>query len=425
MYTKKLLVLVLAFALALGAVGLVIAQEASGDVEVFSWWTGGGEATGLAGLIEAFEVKYPDINIINATVAGGSGVNFKAVNISRMLGGDPPDTFQVHAGEELNALYVAAGLMEPLNDLYEENGWMEQYPQGLLDLISDAEGNIYSVPVNIHRSNILWYVPSKLEEWGITVPASWEEFVTETCPSLLARDVIPLAIAQNWTQVHLWESVALGELGVDGYNGLWDGSTSWTSDEAVATFDRLGQLMDCANDDMNALSHQDTLLMVTEGRAAFNVMGDWAVSLYAVDNGLEPGAGFAWAASPGTDGVFMMLSDTFGLPKGGPNPAATRVWLSFLGSAEGQDIFNPLKGSLPANTTADIGNTELYNAYFQDAYEDWTTNTIVGSLAHGLVAPQSFLNGFYTIMATYQSNRDSLQAASSAAVLALETGMGG
>jgi glucose/mannose transport system substrate-binding protein len=424
MYTKKLLVLVLAFVLALGAVGLVIAQDASGEVEVFSWWTGAGEAPALAATIEAFEALYPDISIVNATVAGGSGVNFKAVLVSRMLGGDPPDTFQVHAGQELNALWVAAGRMEPLNDMYEENGWMDQYPQGLLDLISDAEGNIYSVPVNIHRSNMMWYVPANLEEWGVTVPASWDEFVNETCPSLLARDIIPISIGQNWTQAHLWESVALGELGVEAYNGLWDGTTSWTSDAVVGTFDRLGQLMDCANQDMNALTHQDALQMVQDGRAAINIMGDWSVSYYAVSQGLEPGVGFAWAPSPGTDGVFMMLSDTFGLPVGGPNPDATRVWLSYLGSAEGQDVFNPLKGSLPANTTADINNTELYNVYFQDAYEDWTTNEIVGSLAHGLVAPQSFLDCFYQIIAAYQSSRDSLTAAANSAVLAIQTGFG-
>lgn len=423
MKTRNLMILI-SVLLVLSLASPTVAQEASGDVEVFTWWTGGGEAHGLAGLIEAFKEIHPEINIINATVAGGSGVNFKAVLVSRMLGGDPPDTFQVHAGQELNALWVAAGRMEPLNDLYEENGWFEQYPEGLIDLISDEEGNVYSVPVNIHRSNLIWYVPANLEQWGVTVPASWEEFVNETCPTLREQGVIPISIGQTWTQAHLWESVALGELGVEGYNGLWDGSTEWTSPEVVATFDRLSQIMDCANDDMNALSHQDALLMVSEGQAAFNVMGDWAVSLYTVDEGLEPGVGFGWAPSPGTDGVFMMLSDTFGLPKGGPNPEATRVWLSFLGSAEGQDIFNPLKGSLPANTTADITNPELYNAYFQAAYEDWTTNTIVGSLAHGLVAPQSFLDGFYAIMSAFQSSRDSLTASSNAAVLALQTGIG-
>ncbi|KXK54521.1 MAG: putative ABC transporter substrate binding protein [Chloroflexi bacterium OLB13] len=416
--------LLLVIAVVMASFGFASAQDApSGDLEIFSWWTGGGEEAGLNALIARFKELYPEVNVINAAVAGGSGVNARAVLTSRMLGGNPPDTFQVHAGEELNALWVAAGLMEPLNDIYEANGWLDQFPEGLLDLITDDEGNIYVVPVNIHRSNVMWYVPAKLEEWGVTVPATWDEFVNVTCPALQAKDVTPLSVGENWTQAHLWESVALGVLGVDGYNGLWNGSTSWTSPEAVAVWDTYGKVLDCANDDMNALSWQDASRRVADGEAAFNIMGDWAAGYFLVDLALEPGTGFAWAASPGTDGAFMMLSDTFGLPKGVANPGAVRAWLSFLGTAEAQDIFNPLKGSLPANTTAQIDNSELYNAYFQDAYSDWTSNAIVGSQAHGLVAPPAFSNGFAAIIAGFQGDHDSATASANTAVLALQTGM--
>lgn len=420
----KFFALLLIVALAFGAVS---AQDEAptGELEIFSWWTGGGEAAGLDALIAQFSEMYPDVTVVNAAVAGGSGVNARAVLQTRMLGGDPPDTFQVHAGQELNAVWVAEGKMEALNDLYEANGWMDQYPQGLLDLISDAEGNIYSVPVNIHRSNVMWYVPANLEAWGVTVPATWDEFLSTTCPTLQAADVTPLTVGENWTQAHLWESVALGELGVDGYNGLWNGATAWDSDEVVAVFEKFGQILDCTNADRNGLSWQDASQRVAEGGAAFNIMGDWAAGYFLVDLALEPGEGFAWAASPGTDGTFIMLSDTFGLPVGAPNAAAVNAWLSFLGSAEAQDIFNPLKGSLPANTTADIGNSELYNAYFQDAYEDWTTNAIVGSQAHGAVAPPNFSNGFSTVIASFESDRDAATAAASSAELAAENGMTG
>ncbi len=425
MLRNKALHLLLILALVLVATSVVLAQdEPSGDLEIFSWWTGGGEEAGLNALIARFGELYPNVAIVNSAVAGGSGVNARAVLTTRMLGGDPPDTFQVHAGEELNALWVAAGRMQPLNDIFEENGWMEQYPQGLLDLISDDEGNIYTVPVNIHRSNVLWYVPANLEEWGVTVPASWDEFITTTCPALQEAGVTPIAVGENWTQVHLWESVALGVLGAEAYNGLWDGSMSWTSPEVVQVFETYSAVLDCANDDRNALSWQDASQSVAEGTAAFNVMGDWAAGYFLVDLALEPGTGFAWAAAPGSDGVFMMLSDTFGLPIGAPNATAVRAWLSFIGSAEAQDIFNPLKGSLPANTSADIANADLYNAYFQSAYEDWTTNTIVGSLQHGAVAPPAFLDGFGSLIAGFGSSRDSATVTANSAVLAIQTGMG-
>ena len=188
-------------------------------------------------------------------------------------------------------------------------------------------------------------------------------------------------------------------------------------------FETFGKLLDCTNEDRNALDWQPASQMVLDGTAAFNVMGDWAAGYFIADLGLEAGTDFAWAPSPGTDGVFMMLSDTFGKPVGAPNPAAVDAWLTFLGSVEAQDIFNPIKGSLPANTTADITNTELYNAYFQNAYEDWTTNEIVGSQVHGAVAPPAFTNGFATVIATFAGDKDAASAAANTATLALQTGM--
>ncbi|GGK29868.1 hypothetical protein GCM10010965_23390 [Caldalkalibacillus thermarum] len=129
------------------------AAEGKKQLEIFSWWTGAGEEAGLLALIELFEEKHPDVEVINAAVAGGAGTNAKAVLASRMQGDDPPGTFQVHGGAELNEGWVAAGKMEPLNDLYEEEGWYDKYPQDLIDMVS-KDGNIYSVPVNIHRSNV-------------------------------------------------------------------------------------------------------------------------------------------------------------------------------------------------------------------------------------------------------------------------------
>jgi glucose/mannose transport system substrate-binding protein len=400
---------------------LVSAQDApSGDLEIFSWWAGGGEAAGLDALIAKFNEEYPDVNVVNSAVAGGSGVNAKAVLATRLEANDPPGTFQAHAGSALNDIYVPADKLQPLNDLYEANGWLDQYPQGLLDLIS-KDGNIYAVPVNIHRSNVMWYVPANLEEWGVTVPADWDEFLSTTCPALQEQGVVPLSVGQAWTQMHLWESVAVAILGPDGWAGLWTGDTAWDSPEILQVFETYNSILDCTNEDRDAIDWQPAAQMVVDGTAAFNIMGDWAAGLYLVDMALEPGTGFAWAASPGTEGTFIMLSDAFGLPKDAPNEPAVLAWLTLLGSAEGQDIFNPLKGSLPANTTADIGNADLYNAYFQDAYADWTSNAIVGSLAHEAVGAGEFQNGFSELLAQLASSRDPETAAAVVVELADET----
>jgi glucose/mannose transport system substrate-binding protein len=126
---KKLLSLVLVLSVMLGATSLALAQGPSGELEIFSWWAGD-EGPALEALIARYSELNPDVEVINATVTGGSGVNAKAVLKTRMLGGDPPDAFQVHAGQELIGTWVVADRMEDLTPLFEEQGWMEAFPRG-------------------------------------------------------------------------------------------------------------------------------------------------------------------------------------------------------------------------------------------------------------------------------------------------------
>jgi glucose/mannose transport system substrate-binding protein len=63
-------------------------------------------------------------------------------------------------------------------------------------------------------------------------------------------------------------------------------------------------------------------------------------------------------------------------------------WLRVCGSQEGQDAFNPIKGSIPARIDGDVS---LYDEYQLSAMEEWTSTTLVGSLQHGAAAKQSFL----------------------------------
>ncbi|MFS8582458.1 MAG: ABC transporter substrate-binding protein, partial [Limnochordales bacterium] len=295
----------LVLVLLLTGAGAALAQV-SGEVEIFSWWAGD-EGPALEAIIAEFERQNPGVRINNATVTGGAGVNAKAVLKTRMLGGDPPSTFQVHAGQELIGTWVIARRMENLDWLFEEEGWYDVFPAALIELSSTDEG-VWSVPVNIHRSNVLWYIPANLERWGVSVPKTWDEFL-EIAPVLQAQGIIPLSLGENWTATHLWESVALAVLGPEKWSALWTGELAFTDPEAVAVWDLFGEILQYTNADAASLSWQQATDMVVNGDAAFNIMGDWAAGYMSTTLGLEPGTGFGWAASPGTEGIFMMLSD--------------------------------------------------------------------------------------------------------------------
>ena len=397
---------------------VVQAKDLTGQLEIFSWWAGD-EGPALQALIDLYTKENPGVEVVNATVTGGSGVNAKAVLKTRMLGGEPPDSFQVHAGQELIGTWVKAERMEDLTFLFKEKGWLEAFPEGLVKNIGTEQG-IWSVPVNIHRSNVAWFIPANLEKWGVAVPTTWDEFfaVAET---LQAKGVVPLALAENWTVNHLWESVALASLGADNWDALWAGKLAFDSPEGVQAWELFGKVLGYTNKDASSLSWQQATDMVVDGRAAFNVMGDWAAGYMSTTKKLEPNTGFGWTASFGTGGSFMFLADSFGLPKGAPNRDNVIAWLSTLGSKEGSDAFNPLKGSISARIDSDLSK---YNDYAKSASADFGKDRIVGSLAHGVTANEGFMNDFASVMEMFLKSGNAQAAAKAAQQIAIKNGIG-
>ncbi len=370
-------------------------------VEVFTWWTAGGEAEGLEAMVEVFADRYPEYTFVNAAVAGGAGTAARAVLASRLAAEDPPSSWQGHAGQELIGTYVVAGQLEPLNFLFEEEGWLEVFPDAIIPQISH-EGNIYSVPVNIHRANILWYLPEQLDEFGVDVPTTWDEFFT-VADELEAQGVIPLALGEQWTLMHLFETVLLGTMDVSTYDGLWDGSTDWGGPEVAEAIEVLDRVLDYTNPDAPTLSWDQATQLVIDGEAAFNIMGDWAAGYFGAQ-GLEPSAGgYGWAPVPGTDGVFQWLSDSFALPVNAHNREGAIAWLRVAGSREGQDAFNPIKGSIPARMD---GDRSLYDDYLLSAMDDWESDELAGSLAHGTVASDAFKAEIDTALGLFLADRD-------------------
>ncbi|MER5426037.1 ABC transporter substrate-binding protein [Streptosporangium roseum] len=392
--------------------GAAQTPQAGGEkkVEVFSWWTGPGEADGLKAMKEIFEKKNPGLTFFDAAVAGGSGDKARALLATKLQADTPPDTFQGHAGAELQG-YIKAGDLEPVNSLYDELKLKDVFPQQLVDQIS-VQGQIYSVPVNIHRSNVMWFNPAVLKEAGVTeVPKTIEEF-TAALEKVKKTGKIPLAIGSEWTMVHLLESVLLGSLGTEAYNQLWTAGSDWSGPAMTKALNDFKTVLSYAGDPAD--DWQPAAKQVADGQAAFTIMGDWAYGYFhnPPDGGLgkKSKTDFDWAPSPGTGGTFMWLSDSFTLPKGAPNRAGAMAWLKVAASKEGQDAFNPKKGSIPARKDAD---TSLYTDYLADALKDWGSNKLAGSIQHGVTVNDAWRVSINEAVGLFHTDKDvaALQAA--------------
>lgn len=399
-----------ALAAGLAALSLLAVSACGGDsesgstdeVEVFTWWAEGSEKAGLDALVKVFDEQNPDLKFVNGAVAGGAGSDAKNVLQSRLQNGEPPATFQAHAGAELTD-YINAGQIEDLTDLYEEKGWNEQFPEGLLERLTQ-DGGIYSVPSNIHRANVLWANPAVLEKAGIEANKTYDSLDAwiADLKKIKAKGIIPLSIATDWTQVHLLETVLLADLGVEAYNGLWDGTTDWGGSEVKDALADYNTLLSLTNTDRQGLDWPDATQLVIDGQAAFNVMGDWAEAAFQ-EQKKTLGTDYTAVPVPGTEGVFDFLADSFTMPVDGPNPEGTEAWLDTIASDEGQVAFNKAKGSIPASTTADTAD---FGEYQQTAIKSWGEDEIVSSLAHGAATSVNWLTDVTSAVAKFGSNND-------------------
>jgi len=374
---------------------------ATGKMEMFSWWTGPGEADGLAAMYAIYKQKYPGVDIVNATTAGGAGTNAKAVLATRLQGGNPPDSFQLHAGLEVQG-YAPEQKLETLDDFYTQQNLAAVFPPGLISLLKLYGGHFWGVPVNIHRANVLWYSKKLFTANNLTAPVTFDDFF-KVADALKAKGVTAYCYGSHdgFEDANQFETVLIGKLGADGYNGLWTGKTAWTDPKVTDALNTFQKMLSYSNADHAALTWDGAAQMIVDGKCGMEIMGDWENGFFVSKN--VAATDYGWAPAPGNAGIFDGLSDSFALPKGAPDRANAINWLTVAASKEGQEAFNPKKGSICARTDC---NPSLFNPYSQSAIKDWASNSIVPSVTHGAAAIPSWANAYQTAISLFADKGD-------------------
>jgi glucose/mannose transport system substrate-binding protein len=379
-------------------------------VEIYHWWTSGGEAKAINALVDVFKTKYPDVAVIQSPVAGGAGYVFQAVIKPLVLAGEAPDAFQMHAGYE-GKPYFDGGYLDSITNLWKDEGWESVIPKVVRDMVT-FDGNYYAVPVNIHRVNVVWYNKQVLTSNGIdpTTLTTWDAFFA-ACSKLKAAGVAsPIALGDSgaWTDTHVLEQIIASE-GIAFYQDWVNGKvTSATDSKLVDALTKFKTYLSYVNTDHAALTWDQAIAKVIKGDAAFSVMGDWANGEFLVANKVY-GTDYGTFASPGTEGMYGLCIDCFQHPKGVKHPDNSLNWLKVVGSKEGQDAFNPIKGSISARTDSD---TTKYGPYQKAAIADFKVAThMYPSVTHGSGCPTTFSAKLNDIMSAFVLNKDVSAAA--------------
>jgi glucose/mannose transport system substrate-binding protein len=287
-------------------------------------------------------------------------------------------------------------------------------PKDLKTIVS-ANGEIWSVPVNVHRGNALWYNVKVLNDNGIKAPTTFDEFFS-AMDKLKGKVQAPLALGSkgNWQISMLLENNIVATAGADAYRGLFNGKTQWSDAKVKQAVTTTKRMFDYVNTDHPTLDWDEAAGRVSKGQSAFTIMGDWAKGYFTALN-LKPNTDFGAAPAPGTKGTYMIVCDTFGLPKGAPNAEAAKTWIKVCGSQEGQAAFNPKKGSIPARTDV---SKDIFDVVAQQFIEDFKKDSLTPSIAHGSAAPEAFAAAMNDEMGSFIQKKDDNTTATNLAKLA-------
>ncbi|MEL7526224.1 MAG: ABC transporter substrate-binding protein [Pseudomonadota bacterium] len=322
------------------------------DLEVTHWWTSGGEAAAVAEFAKAFDAT--GNKWVDGAIAG-SGGTARPIMISRITGGDPMGATQFNHGRQAEEL-VEAGLMRDLSDIAAEGNWAEIVrPSSLLDSCT-LDGKIYCVPVNIHSQQWLWLNNSVFENAGLAVPKNWDEYVA-AAPKLEEAGIVPLAMGQQpWQTTLAFQVLLVALAGPEAYTAVFGGKDAdlASGPEMAKVFAAADKARDMAKNS-NVQNWNDATNMVITGKAAGQIMGDWAQGEFAV---AEQVAGKDYTCLPGlgVNEVIMTGGDAFYFPKvdNADVTAAQGELAKVMISPETQVAFNLKKGSLPVRGDVDL-----------------------------------------------------------------------
>ena len=315
---------------------------AGGEPVTVDWWhitTGEPGKTDFQDAADAYMAEHPNVTIKTTVLANEE---FKT-KLSTTAAADYPDLFQSWGGG-IMAQQADAGLLKDITaDIAD---WKDTINPGAMS-IYQYQGKQYGVPWDMGMIGF-WYNKDLFEQAGITAPpATWDEYL-DAVGKLRAAGIDPLAIAgkDKWPSMHLWTYLVLRNGGGEALSqmiesGDWNTDTCKKAGEDVLALNALDPYQaGYKNADYNAEAAS-----VGNGKAAMELMGQWAPSVQSDQSADKKGLGdkLGWFAFPTVEGGAGAATDGVG----GGNGIAVGVnappeAIDFLKFFSGADVGNKL-----------------------------------------------------------------------------------
>ncbi|MDD1780881.1 ABC transporter substrate-binding protein [Enterovibrio sp. ZSDZ35] len=387
------------------SIALPVFASDNQELEVLHWWTSGGEAAAVDSLKQKMkEEGRPWKDFAVAGLAGESATNTLRI---RALSGNPPDVAQIK-GPEIQE-WGKAGFLTNLDDIALEQQWSRLVPTRVADYLK-VNDHYVAVPFNIHRVNWLWANPEIFIKSGAKLPETLDDFFV-AADKIKTAGYIPLALGNEpWQETTLFESIALAVMGSDQFRqafieGNSDALSSDKLRESLEIFRRMKQYTDA---DAPGRNWSDTTALVIEGKAAMQMMGDWAKGEFIAANKQE-GKDYVCIPAPGTANQFSFNVDSFVFFKNGDPETikSQKALATLILEPEFQKEFNLTKGSIPVRIDMDMQGFDGCAKQSMEAFlRTAATDNLVASLSHNMAIGRASQIALFDVISRFFENED-------------------
>ena len=396
---------------------------ANGSIDVLSWWTSTSESSALNVLVDSYEKQNPGTSVDETAVVGGGGSQAHVVLATRLAHGDPPDVWQSLVGGNITAWHNA-GAVGDVSSLFTDEV-KAQLPENVLSSVS-VDGKQYAAPLSAHRANVLMYNRDVLKGAGIAEPGAGytlDQFLADL-DALKASGTTPLCVggADSISTAGLFESVLLATVGKEGWERIEADRFDWSGQEVQTALNTFGRLMDYTDATGKNNTWSEASGRLAAGECGFYQMNDSAFAESTAlndDSGATAGAAPSASASadapstgaspvaatvfPGTEGMFLMVVDSFVASSSTDNRDGANAFLTTALDPQVETDFCKVKGCVPVRNDADVSSLTPYQQQTADALR---SQTVLNSISYGEVISPAMQDGFFQAVKDYISTRD-------------------
>lgn len=349
---------------------------------------------GFRAVNEAFEKKYPDVDVVFSTV---SNDNYPATKSSRLTAGNL-DLFVVKGMTETPSyakdaatddarLAAAGGLVDLTNE-----GFLKKYTPTLLD--SQAiDGKQFAVPTGVSYYTGVFYNQKIFADNGLAVPTTWSEF-TATVDALKAKGITPFGLGgkDSWPAgLPMLASVASNyptaedkqKLAED----LWTNKAKLTDPTEVKVLQQTEYVLQNSQQGAAGADYTSIPSGFANGDFAMTVDGTWDQPV--IDAAVAKKFDYGYFPFPGSDtaadNAFLNGKTELQLavPTSAKNKTAALAWLDFFSQKDTYQLFLGKSGFSSAQpdieTSAFLQSIAPYTSTYQPAWDQiWFANNKAG-----------------------------------------------